>query len=48
LPVIPAARARTWISTPFPTGPEGRYYLREEPLPAPQPKVLEAAQLPRN
>ncbi len=47
LPIIPAKRARTWIPTPFPTGPEGRFYLREDPLSGPQPKQLAAAQLLR-
>lgn len=47
LPVIPAGRARNWIPTPFPAGPEGRFYLNETALPGPQPTELPATELRR-
>jgi uncharacterized protein len=48
LPIIPAKRSRNWIPTPFATGPEGRFFLREEAMPEAQPKVIDAAMLPQN
>lgn len=47
LPIIPAERPRKWIPTPFPAGPEGRFYPNLEPLPEPQPKEMPAAELHR-
>ncbi len=46
LPIIPQARARQWIDTPFP-GPDRREFSTRSTAPAPTFRELAAAALPR-